>query len=139
LRARGAFDPLDSSGSVARGGWRYNDKQTEVLYVAAVQSLALLEVVLRPEMESVDQVTIATIEVRDGSVVDLESLQITLPTNWNARPVARDSQSIAGQFLSAVQSERSSDICGVRVPSVIATEDSNVLLDPSRKSRKLAT
>lgn len=31
------------------------------------------------------------------------------------------------------RAHKNSAICGVRVPSVIATEDSNVLLDPAQK------
>jgi hypothetical protein len=40
--------PLDSSASVARDGWRYNDNRTEILYAAGVEALATLEVVARP-------------------------------------------------------------------------------------------
>jgi RES domain-containing protein len=58
-----AFDPLDSSASVARDGWRYNDKRTEVLYAAGVESLAILEVVARPGWENVPDLTVAAIEV----------------------------------------------------------------------------
>lgn len=134
---RSKFDPLDSSRSIARDGWRFNDSKTELLYAAAVQSLALLEVVVRPGWESVQQVTVATIEVPDDAVVDLAQLGITLPTNWNARPVARDSQSIGAEFLSAIDARTAPPvpgIVGVLVPSVISTTDYNVLLDPRRKT-----
>jgi RES domain-containing protein len=121
---------------VARDGWRFNDRKTEVLYAATVEALALLEVVVRPEWESVREITVVSIEVPDGSVVDLYDVGVTLPTNWNARPVASDSQSIGAEFLRAIDGRPSGTkaIYGLRVPSVISTTDFNVLLDPRQKA-----
>lgn len=120
---------------MARDGWRFNDSKTEMLYVATVEALALLEVVVRPGWESVSQVMVASIEVPDDAVVDLDDVGITLPTNWNARPVARDSQSVGAEFLRAIDARppRTTAICGLRVPSVISSSDFNVLLDPRQK------
>lgn len=134
-KPRADFDPLDSSASVARSGWRFNDKSAEILYAAEVQSLAILEVVARPGWQLVSELTVAAIEVPDGSVVDLDDLRITLPANWNVRPAARNAQRIGAEFLAAADREAAAGrtICGVRVPSVISTSDRNVLLDPRRK------
>lgn len=120
---------------MARAGWRFNDSKTEILYAAAVEALALLEVVVRPGWESVREIIVAHLEVPDDAVVDLEMVDIALPTNWNARPVARDSQSIGAEFLRAVDSRgaEKSAICGLRVPSVVSSTDFNVLLDPRQK------
>lgn len=135
-RPRAAFDPLDSSASVARDGWRFNDKRSEVLYAAEVQALSILEVVARPGWSTVAELTIAAIEVPDGSIVDLSDLGIVLPSNWNARPAAPNAQSIAGEFLAAADREAAAGrrVCGMRVPSVISTTDHNVLLDPRQKT-----
>ena len=121
---------------MARDGWRFNDSKTEILYAATVEALALLEVVVRPGWESVREITVASIEVPDGSVADLADVGITLPTNWNARPVARDSQSIGAEFVRAIDAGLSGTkaICGLRVPSVISATDLNVLLDPRQKA-----
>ena len=134
--SRAAFDPLDSSASVARDGWRFNDKRSEVLYTAGVQSLAILEVAARPGWDTVVELTIAAIEVPDGTVFDLSDLGIVLPSNWNLRPAGPNAQSISGEFLSAVDREAAAGlrVCGVRVPSVISTTDYNVLLDPRQKA-----
>ena len=133
---RAQFDPLDSSRSVARDGWRFNDRKTEILYAATVEALALLEVVVRPGWESVREITVASVEVPDDTVVGLDDVGITLPTNWNARPVARDAQSIGAEFLQAIDSRPTgaTAICGLRVPSVISSTDFNVLLDPRQKA-----
>jgi RES domain-containing protein len=134
-RPRALFDPLDSSASVARDGWRFNDRRSEVLYAAEVQSLSILEVAARPGWDTVTELAVAAIEVPDGSVLNLDDLGIVLPSNWNVRPAAPNAQSIAREFLEAVDSERAAGrrVCGLRVPSVISTADHNVLLDPRQK------
>ena len=85
-----------------RDGWRYNDNRTEILYTAEVEALSILEVVARPGWETVVELNVAAIEVPDGSIVNLSDLAITLPSNWNQRPVARNAQRIGAEFLSAV-------------------------------------
>jgi RES domain-containing protein len=131
-KPRSAFDPLDASASVARAGWRFNDKRSAILYTAEVQSLAILEVVSRPGWGTVAELTIAAIAVPEGSVLSLKELGLLLPTNWNVRPVGPNAQSIGGEFLKAVDlaATEGRQICGVRVPSVISTTDCNILLDP---------
>jgi RES domain-containing protein len=140
-RARGwragpaTFDALDSTGSVSGPqGWRFNDVKTEILYTAQVEALAILEVAVRPGWETIQQVLIATIEIPDDRVADLSDLGIVLPRNWNARPVAPDSRTIAREFLEAVAGlPAGAKPIGLRVPSVLSSSDFNVLVDPSRK------
>jgi RES domain-containing protein len=130
------FDSLDSTGSVSGPqGWRFNDLKTETLYTAQVEALAILEIAVRPGWETIRQVLIATIEIPDDSVVDLSDLGIVLPRNWNARPVAADSRTIAREFLAAVAGlpVGIAKPLGLRVPSVLSSSDFNVLVDPSRK------
>jgi RES domain-containing protein len=131
------FDPLDSSGSIAGPkGWRFNDLATEILYTAEVEALATLEVAIRPGFHTIKHILIATIEIPDDSVVDLDDLGIVLPSNWNARPVADDSRTMAREFLDAISRLPVTDRkpIGVRVPSVLSGSDHNVLIDPSRKT-----
>ena len=136
-KRRNLFDPFDSAASIARDGWRFNDRRTEILYAAEVEALAILEVVARPGWESVGELTIAAIDVPDDAVVDLGDVNLVLPTNWNQRPVARNAQQIGGEFLAKVDEQRARGrlVCGVRVPSVISSTDHNVLLDPRQKSQ----
>lgn len=130
------FDPLDAAPSVRGGGWRYNDPNTPILYAASVQSLAILEVAARPGWHLLKEVVVATIEVPDGTIADLHDLRITLPTNWNMRPAAPGARSIGREFLAAVDREAAAGrtVCGVRVPSVLATADMNLLLDPRQQA-----
>jgi RES domain-containing protein len=131
------FDPLDSSASVKRDGWRFNDNRTEILYAAEVEALSILEVVARPGWEHVVELIIAVIEVPDGSIVNLDDLGIRLPSNWDERPAAREARRIGREFLTAVDNAKigGRTICGLRVPSVISRSDRNVLLDPRQKSQ----
>lgn len=131
-KPRSAFNPLDASASVARDGWRFNDKRSAILYAAEVQSLAILEVVSRPGWDTLEELTIAAIAVPEGSIVSLEEIGLLLPTNWNVRPAGLHAQSIGCEFLKAVDqaATKGRQICGVRVPSVISTTDCNALLDP---------
>ncbi len=144
IRGPGApsFDLLDSRDSVAGpAGWRFNDLKTEILYTAEVEALATLEVAVRPGWETIREILIATIEVPDGAIVDLEELGIVLPRNWNARPVQDDSRVIAREFLDALvalPADRSKPV-GVLVPSVVSSSDYNVLLDPSRRAEYRAS
>ena len=121
---------------MARDGWRYNDNRTEILYAAGVEALATLEVVARPGWNTIMELTIASIEVPDGSIVDLDDLGIVLPSNWNMRPAAPNAQVIGAELLAGVDKAMTAGtrICGLRVPSVISTTDYNVLLDPRQKS-----
>ena len=136
------FDPLDSSGSVSGPkGWRFNDLGTEILYTAGVEALATLEIAVRPGFDAIRQILIASIEIPEDSIVSLSTLGIMLPSNWNARPVADDSRTIAREFLDAVARlpPGSRKPVGLRVPSVLSASDYNVLLDPSRKGEYTAT
>lgn len=135
------FDPLDSAPSV-RGtlGWRFNDTKTEILYAAEVESLAVLEVAIRPGLHTISQIVVATIEIPDAAVVEPRDLKIILPSNWNARPAASDSRAIGRQFLDAIASiPPARRPVGLRVPSVLSGSDHNVLLDPSQKTRYTAS
>jgi RES domain-containing protein len=130
------FDALDAAGSISGPkGWRFNDLATEVLYTAEVETLAILEVAIRPGLETLKQILVATIEIPDNAVVNLTDLNIVLPRNWNARPVADDSRTIAREFFDAISKlSAASRPVGLRVPSVLSSSDYNVLLDPRRKS-----
>ena len=136
------FDPLDASGSVSGTlGWRFNDIHTAILYTAEVEALATLEVAVRPGWESIQQVLIATIEIPDGSVADCGDLGIILPSNWNARPAAPDSRTIAREFFNAIAKLPFgiAKPVGLRVPSVLSGTDHNVLLDPARHTEYSAS
>jgi RES domain-containing protein len=135
------FDPLDSSGSVAGPrGWRYNDLATEILYTAEVEALAILEVAIRPGLETITEIQVATIEVPDGAIAGLDDVGLRLPANWNLRPAADESRKIARGFLDAIAGRPAgSRPFGLRVPSVLSGSDFSVLLDPSRKSQFKAT
>lgn len=126
------FNPLDSKPSI-RGplGWRYNDLHTEILYAASCESLAVLEVALRPGIETIKQIRVFEITVPDNSIVHLADLGILLPSNWANRPAADDSRAIAREFFDAIDNPGGKPkAVGLFVPSVASHSDFTVLLDP---------
>ena len=134
--AAATFKPLDSAPSI-RGplGWRWNDVHTEILYTAERESLAILEVALRPGWDKIGQIVVAAIDIPDGAVVDPSALGIVLPTNWNNRPATDDSRVVAREFLTAISGlPPATRPMGLRVPSVVSSSDFNVLIDPSRRA-----
>jgi RES domain-containing protein len=132
-----AFDPLDDSGSISGPlGWRFNDVHTPILYTAEVESLATLEVAVRPGWETIQQVLVATIVIPDGRIVNPAELGMVLPSNWNARPVAPDSRRVAREFLTAIAKlpAAARKPLGLRVPSVLSGTDHNILLNPAHRA-----
>jgi len=125
------FDALDASGSVAGPlGWRFNDPATPILYAAEREALAVLEVAVRPGWETVRDVLIAPLDIPEDCIAEPRELGIELPADWNARPAAPASRTIARRFLEAA-AHRSPRPLGLRVPSVLSSSDYNVLLDPA--------
>jgi RES domain-containing protein len=134
------FDPLDSATSISRKGWRFNDSMTEILYAASSEALSILEVAVRPGWETVETVLVGRIDIGARKIVTLTDLGIVLPTNWDSRPAADDSRTIAREFLNAIAGfALATRPLGVYVPSVLSTTDTNVLIDPSRKAELSAT
>jgi RES domain-containing protein len=125
------FNALDASGSIAGPlGWRFNDPVTPILYTAEREALAVLEVAVRPGWETVREVLIAPLDIPDDSIAELGELGIALPADWNARPAAPATRSIARRFLESA-AQRSPRPLGLKVPSVLSSSDYNVLLDPA--------
>lgn len=87
--------------------------------------MATLEVAARPRFATMNQILIATIEVPGNSAVNLWTLEIVLLSNWNARPLAEGSRTIARGFLDAVSKLQLGvpKPARLRVPSVLSTSD----------------
>lgn len=83
---------------------------------------------------------IGRIDTGSGKIATLQELGIVLPTNWNSRPAADDSRTIAREFLNAIAKLDPGDRpVGVYVPSVLSSSDTSILLDPSRKTELTAS
>ena len=113
---------LSSEGARLNGG-RWNSKGVPVLYCATSESLALLELRVHAPHPYPRVRLRFVIEVPDDAV---HELSITaLPRGWNKLPPSPASKHLGDKWVAAGSS------LGLLVPSVIASEERNLLLNPA--------
>jgi RES domain-containing protein len=120
VKAAHASDPLSGEGARLFGG-RWNPPGWRCVYAAESRALAVLEMLvhLAGRARSLP-FRLLTIEVPD----ELVSPMPALPEDWDVMPAGRVSQLLGEAWL------RMGETVGLRVPSVIIPEESNVLLNP---------
>lgn len=123
LRAAFARTPFDGEGAYRYGG-RWSSAGTRIAYASEHQSLAMLEyfVHLDPE-DSPDDLVLATADVPDD--VSRRWVAISsLPENWRETPAPPELSRIGDEFV------RHAGSCGLLVPSALAVQESNWLINP---------
>ena len=115
-------DGLSTEGARRNGG-RWNSKGIPVLYCATSESLAMLE--LRVHVPNpYPRVRLRfVIEVPDDAVH--EAPVTALPRGWNKLPPSPASKRFGDEWIAAGSS------LGLLVPSIIASEERNILLNPA--------
>jgi RES domain-containing protein len=120
-------DGLSGEGARRPGG-RWNSKGVPVLYCATSESLAMLELrVHSPRPHPRDRWRFI-IEVPDDTIHAVVIDQ--LPKEWNALPPNPVSKHFGDWWVKSQTS------LGLLVPSVIATAESNLLLNPAHEQFK---
>lgn len=115
-------DALSAEGARRNGG-RWNSKGVCVLYCATSESLAMLELrVHAPHPYPRDRLRFV-LEVPDDAVH--EAPIADLPRGWNLLPPSPASKRFGDEWLASVSS------LGLLVPSVVASEERNLLLNPA--------
>ena len=115
-------DGLSPEGARRNGG-RWNSKGVPVLYCATSESLALLELRVHSPHPYPRNRLRFVIEVPDDAVHEV-SVE-TLPRGWNTLPPAPASKRFGDAWVTQGSS------LGLLVPSVIALEERNLLLNPA--------
>lgn len=115
-------DALSCEGARLNGG-RWNSKGIPVLYCATNESLAMLELRVHAPHPHPRTRLRFIIEVPDDAVY--EPPVTKLPRGWNKLPPSPASKRYGDDWVAA----RSS--LGLLVPSVIASEERNLLLNPA--------
>jgi RES domain-containing protein len=126
LRAAYARTPFDGEGAYLYGG-RWSSVGTRLAYASEHQSLAMLEyfVHLDPQ-DSPDDLVLAAAEVPDN--VSRCRLEIPeLPANWRETPAPPELAKIGNEFV------RKADNCMLLVPSALATQENNWLINPQHR------
>jgi RES domain-containing protein len=115
-------DALSAEGARRNGG-RWNSKGVAVLYCATSESLALLELrVHAPHPYPRDRLRFV-LEVPDDAID--EAHIDALPRGWNTLPPSPASKRYGDDWVANGSS------LGLLVPSVIASEERNLLLNPA--------
>jgi RES domain-containing protein len=123
LRAAYARSPFDGEGAYRYGG-RWSSAGTHVAYASEHQSLAMLEyfVHLDPE-DSPDDLVLAAADVPDN--VSRARVAISgVPANWRDTPAPPELALIGDEFV------RKAEACVLLVPSALAVQENNWLINP---------
>lgn len=120
-------DGLSPEGARLNGG-RWNSKGVPVLYCATSESLAMLELrVHSPHPYPRTRLKIV-IEVPDDVIA--EASIIDLPRGWSNLPPGPSSKRFGDAWVAASSS------LGLLVPSVIASDEKNLVLNPAHERFK---
>lgn len=115
-------DGLSCEGARLNGG-RWNSKGVPVLYCAASEALAMLELRVHAPHPYPRTRLRFVIEVPEDAVQDVPITE--LPRGWNKLPPSPASKRFGDEWVVAGSS------LGLLVPSVIACEERNILLNPA--------
>jgi RES domain-containing protein len=115
-------DGLSAEGA-RRNGARWNSKGVPVLYCATSESLAILELRVHAPNPYPRLRLKFVMEVPDDAVQ--EAPFAALPRGWNKLPPSPASKRFGDEWVTAGSS------LGLLVPSVIASEERNLLLNPA--------
>jgi RES domain-containing protein len=112
------------SGDGARlFGGRWNNPGVPLIYTAASQSLAVLEILVHLEApEILGSYVMVGVGVEESLITGVDASR--LPKNWRTNPAPPGVRAIGDEWAAA----RVSAV--LRVPSVIVPSESNLLLNP---------
>lgn len=114
-------DGLSPEGARLNGG-RWNSKGVAVLYCATSESLAMLELRVHAPHPYPRTRLRFVIDVPDNAVT--EASASALPRGWNKLPPSPASKHFGDEWVASGSS------LGLLVPSVIAADERNLLLNP---------
>ncbi|HEU4624348.1 MAG TPA: RES family NAD+ phosphorylase [Steroidobacteraceae bacterium] len=115
-------DGLSCEGARRNGG-RWNSKGVPILYCATSESLAMLELRVHAPHPYPRTRLRFIIEVPDDAID--EAPVAALPRGWNKLPPSPASKRFGDEWVASGSS------LGLLVPSVIASEERNLLLNPA--------
>lgn len=129
---------LKGIGAARGNGFRWNSKDTYLVYTAASRALATLEVSVHLDLSEdlPDDRYYVEIEIPDHLLV-LELPADDLPEGWNAKPPVAATQRLGDDFVQEGKA------AVLKVPSSIVPPESNYLINPyhpdARKIKVIST
>ncbi len=115
-------DGLSAEGARRNGG-RWNSKGTPVFYCATNESLGMLELRVHSPHPYPRTRLKVVIEVPDDAIVEIATDK--LPRGWSKLPPGPSSKRFGDAWVASKSS------LGILVPSVIASEERNLVLNPA--------
>ncbi|MHB8424913.1 MAG: RES family NAD+ phosphorylase [Gammaproteobacteria bacterium] len=116
------YDPLSAQGANLFGG-RFNSPGRPMLYLAASESVAILESRVHNRRLDFLERTLYIIEVPDSLVARPEDIGIYLPDDWHKVPAPTSARRFGDQWFESKAS------LGLIVPSVPGGADGNLLVN----------
>ncbi len=120
-------DGLSAEGARLNGA-RWNNKGTSVIYCATSESLGMLELRVHSPHPYPRTRFKFLIDVPDDAIAEIAMNR--LPRGWNELPPGPSSKRFGDAWVASKSS------LGVLVPSVIATEERNLVLNPAHERFK---
>jgi RES domain-containing protein len=117
---------LKGIGAALSEGFRWNSRNTHLVYTAESRALAILEIAVHLDLSEdlpADRF-IVKIDIPDRIQI-IEIKNEDLPNNWNAKPPALETQYIGDDFV------REKQAAVLKVPSSVVHEEFNYLLNPN--------
>lgn len=122
-KSRHADRAYDGEGARRVGG-RWNSKGVAMVYASASASLALLEVLVHVEDESLlPAYTLISAELDEDLIDRLD--EAALPPDWRSSPAPPELREIGDDWAASRRS------VALAVPSVVVPWETNLLLNPS--------
>ena len=122
---------LKGIGAALSGGFRWNSKNTYLVYTAESRALATLEVSVHLDLSEdlPDDRHYVEIEIPDDVAIQELSPE-DLPGNWDAKPPVTATQHIGDNFVL------DAGAAVLKVPSSIVPPESNYLINPYHPDAK---
>lgn len=121
VKDKWAESAFDGDGASLHGG-RWNSIGRSVVYVAASESLAILEILVHLKNTKIlDNYVLFTLEIEEDDALVLQSED--LPENWKEEPAPLETAEIGDQWLASNAS------LALALPSVIVPRECNYILN----------
>jgi RES domain-containing protein len=120
---------LSGFGAADKGG-RWNSKGIFILYSSLTPSLAMLETVAHLAVIPNENYCLAVIDIPDDKILELN--ESDLPSDWCDFPASDSLKKIGDEFV--VEGK----FLGLKIPSAVLKEESNLLINPSHPDFKKA-
>ncbi len=122
---------LKGIGAAMSDGFRWNSKNTHLVYSAESRALALLEITVHLDLSEDLPNDRYFVEIDIPDDIRIETLIIKdLPADWDAKPPSSKTQFIGDDFV------RSEVAAVLKVPSSIIHQEYNYLINPHHPDTK---